>query len=286
MPCSQPSSPIRFDIPATSPTQTYSQCDSYGDRNYQQSSSSVNSICVIILAVLVGIVLWNMQRNAYGMLPIGPLGAISSMLGRVTSARITSSATPANDQHLSPDINEKMSAVNNGRTCVINTTHCKDDNCKNFQSMDPSLKAEFDAEVIEAKKKYPKALTFVWAPWCAHCHNAMPTILEAAKELKDPVIMINCEMVSRSMLSKEGVGAQVTHFPFLTCQGKIFNGRMDKMSIKEFVEGSEETLPSTETPTSTDDDSKESAPSAEESVTNTATDSSVSQNEEALKMFF
>lgn len=280
MPCSQPSSPIRFDIPATSPTMTYSQCDSYDAPD--RRSNSVNSICVIILAVLVGIVLWNMQRNAYGMPPIGPFGAISSMLGRVTSARIASPDASSPDKHLNPEINEKLADVNaNGRTCVINTTHCKDDECKDFQRMDPSSKAKFDAEVMEAKKKHPDALTFVWAPWCAHCHNAMPTVLEAAKELKDPVIMVNCEMVSRSMLSKEGVGAQVTHFPFLTCRGKIFNGRMDKASIKEFVEGgeSEETPPSEEAPTDAPADSDVVA-------SNETSAGGATQDEEALKMFF
>jgi hypothetical protein len=52
--------------------------------------------------------------------------------------------------------------------------------------------------------------------------------------MKTPATLINSEMVNPETLKSIG---QVTHFPFLIKNGKVYTGRIDEESLKSFCDG-------------------------------------------------
>ena len=190
-----------------------------------------NSVCVLVLAVLVAMVLWNAQRNmtAFGSAtPLFPGGA-SSMISRFTSGRKVSLV--GDDVHLSKETNAKIGAANKTKPKIKNPTLCTTEECKKITE---EQRRKNDAKVRDTLKQCPTALIFIWAPWCPHCHNAMPTVVDAAVEADEEVVLVNSEAVSRDLISGDNAIAEVTHFPFLTKGGKTYEGRMDKASIANF----------------------------------------------------
>ena len=58
----------------------------------------------------------------------------------------------------------------------------------------------------------PICMIMVYAPWCKHCHTALPIVKESASIISSmPVVIINSEMIKQSLLSD----ISVTHFPFI-----------------------------------------------------------------------
>jgi thiol-disulfide isomerase/thioredoxin len=57
-----------------------------------------------------------------------------------------------------------------------------------------------------------RALLFVFAPWCGHCHRAMPDVAAAANDVPTvPVVAVNADMVDNELLEEYGV----RHFPYV-----------------------------------------------------------------------
>ena len=194
-------SPIRYDFPSGS------------DMPHTSKKVNANGICVIVLAILVIMVLWNMQRsmmmnNGYQQPQKFPT-YISGMLGRFTSARTSAQArrkdaneTTIVDQLLSTETNETIKSANASETKVYTPTSCTDATCENYkEGVSESEKVKNDTKVLELMQRFPNALILIWAPWCPHCHNAIPLITEAAKKMKTPVILINSELVTSKIIA-------------------------------------------------------------------------------------
>jgi len=212
---------------------------------------NANGVCVIILAILVVMVLWNMQRsmtmnNYQHQVPRFP-AYISGMLGRFTSARTSTQARreEANgatvvDQLLSTETNETIKSANKVKVKVHNPTSCTDATCENYkEGVSETEKVKNDSKVIELMKKFPNALVLIWAPWCPHCHNAIPLITEDAKKMKTPVVLVNSELVTtKIMTGADAPAGDVTHFPFIAQNKKLYEGSMDPDAIKAFCDSS------------------------------------------------
>lgn len=198
----------------------------------QAPGLNANGVCVIILAILAIIVLWNMQRSmtggGYGVLE-SATSAMKARMGR--KADIVAVSEHVNDIFFAKDTAKKIADT----AKVQNPTLCTDESCKNYKELKPEDKAKNDAKVKQAIAAKPHALVLVWAPWCGHCHNAMPVVAEAAKHIEDGVILVNSELVSSEML-REGGLAQVTHFPFIMCGGRVFDGPVEKDELKKFAD--------------------------------------------------
>lgn len=95
---------------------------------------------------------------------------------------------------------------------LVNLTYCAED--------DETCKGKTN----EAKKKYTEIVQkfcdetsdyvmMIYAPWCPHCHKAMPNLNEAAKNISQKVALVNADLVERHILQNKNM--EVTHFPFI-----------------------------------------------------------------------
>ena len=72
-----------------------------------------------------------------------------------------------------------------------------------------------NGEIVKSwLKKNKTGVVMFFAPWCGHCHKAMPLFGETAKQSKVPFLMVNAETVPRSLLSGGTDSViQIEYFP-------------------------------------------------------------------------
>ena len=84
------------------------------------------------------------------------------------------------------------------------------------------------------------ALIKFYAPWCPHCHTAMPAVIDASLESEHAFAIVNSELIDPKTL--QGDIFQVTHFPYICRQEKknnettmtVFKGSPTKEEILKF----------------------------------------------------
>lgn len=127
--------------------------------------------------------------------------------------------------------------VKNPMNNVLNLTPCEagDALCANFKQVDSTYKSKTTESAMKLLKQHPDSIVMCYAPWCPHCHNAVPEYCEASKGVKDKCLLINAEMVDQSVLKM----LNVTHFPFIAKRhgGKqeVFKGPPVQKHIHEFI---------------------------------------------------
>ena len=166
--------------------------------------------------------------------------------GKGVSARQASaSSAGAEDAFLSAETHAAIKACGDKVACP--TTCPKGGKCESYKDMTDADKAGYDAAVLSTIKDAPGSLLMIWAPWCPHCHNAMPAVIEAAKKLTGKkLILVNAEMCSSKLLQGgEGSIAKVTHFPFITKDEELYQGPMQPDAIAAFASGENKSGPPT-----------------------------------------
>ena len=144
-----------------------------------------------------------------------------------------------------PDCHAKMSFAG---TEVDNLTHCdeNDDACKSFKSISNDVKKDTAKTVKEYDEKHENKMYMIYAPWCPHCHTALPKFCEASKKCASENVqfaLVNAEMVTSDILQDVKNGTKpvfnVTHFPFLVHKTKngeeVFKGAPSAENIAEFA---------------------------------------------------
>jgi thiol-disulfide isomerase/thioredoxin len=114
-------------------------------------------------------------------------------------------------------------------SAVENLTKCTSDVCKDFRNMETEQKAENDKCVEEFCKKHDKAMLMIYAPWCPHCHTAMPEFYKASKDAKIPFGLINAELVNPHLLQGENALFNVQYFPYILRREKHGNEASDTL---------------------------------------------------------
>ena len=66
--------------------------------------------------------------------------------------------------------------------------------------------------VLKYLSDVPRAVIMIWAPWCGYCELFMPEFAKAAIEADVPFVLINAELVSRDLFTKERM-LEVKGFP-------------------------------------------------------------------------
>jgi len=125
---------------------------------------------------------------------------------------------------------------------VTNLTPCADDDekCNDFQKVDPSQKALHTSKVVEFDQEHAdeKCMYMIYAPWCPHCHTAMPNFVKASNDVDIPFAMINAELVDSSILQGDKM-FNITHFPYIvmkTPQGQnVFKGAPEVEELVKFA---------------------------------------------------
>ena len=148
-----------------------------GQRKGMFGSSQNNSL-ILIGAVLVLMYIYvtnNKIARSASSLP-NAARAVSSMLTRIVSGRAASvDAPPSAVKKKGP----LAKALKEKSLTIPAAT-------KDLPSEKPNAtQADKDEEVKQALSTCaPHTFIFVWATWCGHCHDAMPTVSEVIKKLK------------------------------------------------------------------------------------------------------
>ena len=188
----------------------------------QQNDDSLN-ICKILIACILAYMVWQYAS----MVQFSPSSCISGLH--------TTSETPAkqtDDLHFSAEANAKMK---NAPNCH-NLTLCKDAKCKDYKTCDPIIKAQFTQDARAFAEKNKDAILMVFSPWCPHCETAMPKFIDASKKAKIPFVLINAELVERSLISGDKAIANVTHFPYIAHGKKVLEEAPTEEAILRLAE--------------------------------------------------
>ena len=96
---------------------------------------------------------------------------------------------------------------------VENLTQCSPGaECADPKKVTPAIRKKYDESVDKAIANAQEDMVlFVYAPWCPHCHDAAPHVVQASNLSKKKFAAINGDLVSEKTLTKIGV----EHFPFI-----------------------------------------------------------------------
>tara|TARA_B100000482_G_scaffold192323_1_gene180026 strand:- start:3113 stop:3847 length:735 start_codon:yes stop_codon:yes gene_type:complete len=130
---------------------------------------------------------------------------------------------------------------------VENLTHCSesDSKCKDFKNVDEKFKVETGEKLKEFDEKNNDVVYMIYAPWCPHCHTALPKFGEASTKSDVKFALVNAEMVPSSILQGKDALFNVTHFPFICHKNKeknivdVFKGAPAADTIARFAEKKE-----------------------------------------------
>ena len=191
------------------------QYSSYSDSKHHEK---VNT-CMIVGLVVVGVLLMvAMQPPRLAYSPTmrhsahvsGMLSTIRSISGRVASILAVDGVL---------DANKVYKQIPSGKVSLIDCPKAETDPqaWKKYSAAD---KKACEKHAREWLKKHDKAVIMVFAPWCGHCHKAMPLFAETSSGTQLPFLMINAEAMPREALSGAGAIYSCEYFPtFLAKHG-------------------------------------------------------------------
>jgi thiol-disulfide isomerase/thioredoxin len=120
------------------------------------------------------------------------------------------------------------------RAALLTTCTEDDPKCNDFKAVDQGFIESTTKKLKEYIDSHSNMALMVFAPWCPHCHSALPTFMTAANRMPSHVhpIVINAELVDRAILSSLGV----THFPFIKYGDNVLNKAVTEENIVKMVE--------------------------------------------------
>jgi thiol-disulfide isomerase/thioredoxin len=205
-----------------------------------------DSTTFFILVVVIGVVMFTAMQSHKYMTPFYEIPTrVSTMISNIASVFIKptqfSSARSVSSKQTSVQVDQFVQDVSNE---VDNLTVCTegDENCKDYTKVDSSYVADKTQNTLKYLNAHPNVIVLIFAPWCPHCHTALPKFMEISPDVKAnkmDMAIINAEMVQKDLLESLGV----THFPFLVkshdglLSGKtrqVYNGPLDKNNLIEF----------------------------------------------------
>jgi len=135
------------------------------------------------------------------------------MCGRSRSYRPSMYASGRASHMGGVDCHAKTDFTNSG---VYNLTHCSetDASCKDVKNVNKEVAVENGNKLVEFDKTHENCMYMVYAPWCPHCHKAMPNFVEASKASKTPFALVNAELLPPALIQGENAIVDVKHFPF------------------------------------------------------------------------
>lgn len=203
------------------------------------------SMCHVLIGIIVFMLLFWMLSNSSSC---GRYGQkfVNSM--RANMKKEDTANTVDHHIKVDNDLARKTLCRPGDKNCVTNITECVGDDCKDIKTVSPDFKKKADKNVTEFLNKNKTCMVMIYAPWCPHCHTAMPKFFEASKKAKCPFAIINAELVSPQLLQGENSLFNVQFFPFIirrdqkgsevsdtvykgapTVEGYVKHSEMDKM---------------------------------------------------------
>lgn len=166
-------------------------------------------VCVGIAAWLVYTTLTRQSPNPLHSLVPSCAGMVSNLSGAV-SARIAGATGKG-----PVDANTKLGAVARG---VAKLVDCKKPGAEAWREMTDGDKRECEREAREWLAAHPIAVVMIFAPWCGHCHTAMPTFASTVGDAGVDALLINAEALPQTALSGDGCIFPCEFFPTFCAQ--------------------------------------------------------------------
>ena len=154
-------------------------------------------ICAVILGVIACYLILNQQRKSHGYEPM------PSVAARLASA--LTAGTTQNCRYLGA----RNNAIVSKDKKITNVTATAEE----ANNLSHAEKKKNDDKVMAYAESHPGALYIVFAPWCPHCHKALPVFLAAASDVTVDMAIVNAEMCTNELV--QGKLANVTHFPYI-----------------------------------------------------------------------
>lgn len=174
------------------------------------------SMCTVLMGIIVFLVVFYLLSFTGGPCERYRQQFVNGMRAAV-KGKAPAPASAKKDVHLKVDDELARTAVcrPGDSSCVTNLTECTGDECADVKNVDPKYRSDADKKVMDFLKANKTAMIMIFAPWCPHCHTAMPKFFEAAKKSKCAFAIINAELVSPTMLQGENAVFNVQFFPFI-----------------------------------------------------------------------
>ena len=182
--------------------------------------SSFVTLLIVIVGVIVAQLVYDTMTNSHRVSDF-----ISAMKSRTSSASktTTDSKVHVEDAYMKhdPSIPSKL----------VNLTPCgpNDSSCADIQKVAPETKKKNEQTVLKFLEENADAILMVYAPWCGHCHSAMPHLHKASSQTKIPCALINAELVPEALLAG-GPNFDVKYFPHIVRRTK----KGKEISVKPF----------------------------------------------------
>lgn len=191
--------------------------------------ADMSQLCAVILGIVICYMVLNYQRTSHGHASI-PMTAArwATTVGQVVSARKTQ-----RDQYLTEETNDALSTTKNVRLLTLSPT-----GSKAYEELSAEEKQANDAKVMRFVNSQASVIVFIFAPWCPHCHQALPEFLAAGALTGSSMAIVNGEMCSRELL--QGELANVTHFPYVCKRSQdgnitVMTAPLNKDAIVDFA---------------------------------------------------
>lgn len=183
---------------------------------------NTNSVCLIIMSMLLLMVLWNAYVGS------GSGGAyMHAMLSRFTSARLAGeasdpSANDTDDAAMSDEAKQVLDEYDKSdkATVVFNLTALKGETT-DYKLLSEAQRATFERRVRGFLDKHDKVLVLFFAPWCGHCHNFMPKFVQVASMTSTPVALVNAECLPKACIrGADATLTKISYFPLVVVCSK------------------------------------------------------------------
>lgn len=209
----------------------------FAPRPYGEMSPSVKPE-TLVLCVVIGLAVAWIASNTAMTRPMNTHPMYAPIPAMVNSAR-RAMQTVLSSESTHPMFAPIPTAVNSARRAVSEAFS----GCSNLHHVDaPGLaktpdawkkmtdkeKEQVLASLMKLLVKKPGSMLMIFAPWCPHCHNAMPAFKEKAKSNPDTTfVLCNAEALPQHAF---GAGPKalfnIQYFPTF-CKCEVHNGKVE-----------------------------------------------------------
>ena len=212
-------------------TMTYIQPEDFQNFRFVNHSTKMKQtgMCTLVLGIIIVIIVYTMMNYSCKSKQF-----VSGYISQISQG-ISSKFSMLHEKISNASVSSKQVQLNKSDAYTVdmtnkdvwNLTACSSDDssCNDYKKgIDDNLKNMYAQKLKTFVEENPKSTFMIYAPWCPHCHTAMPNFCDASKECEEKFALVNAELIPSNMLHEEPF--KVSHFPYIC--------KLDNMSVSVF----------------------------------------------------